>query len=86
MMNNHEKEQHYKAKKAEMKQKYAPNLKNFHAYHGVDESVQMDMLLFNAKCFASGITKEIIPGGGAVNVPELVKDYRELAQYIVWQQ
>lgn len=77
-MNNHEIEQKYQEQKAKMQVKYARNMKSFSEYHGADLSVSWDMLFFNAKCFAHGMKKEVIPGGGAVNVPELIKDYKVL--------
>ncbi len=85
-MNDHEKEQHYDAKIEEIKEKYAVNIRLFHAHHDVDEGVALAMLLFNAKCFAKNIQHEVIAGGGAINVPELVKDYKDLEKYIVWQK
>ncbi len=84
-MNTHEKEQHFQHQKENMKKKYAGNIRSFCKYHGVDESVGWDMLLFNAKCFTKGIEKEIIPGGGKIDVPALIKDYKILEQFIVWQ-
>lgn len=84
-MNDHEKEQAFKAKKEEMKKKYAANIASFCKHHGVDLFVGWDMLFFNARCFAKGIPHEIIQGGGKINVAELVKDYNELAKYIIWQ-
>lgn len=85
-MNDHEKEQHYDAIIEEIKEKYAVNIRLFHVHHDVDSGVALDMLLFNAKCFAKNIQHEIIPGGGLIDVPELVKDYKRLAQYIIWQK
>ena len=78
-MNNHEIEQKYQAQKAKMLKKYGANIYSFSKYHGgVEEFICFDMLVFNAKCFAYGIKGEVIPGGGAVNVPELIKDYKVL--------
>ena len=85
VMNDHEKEQHFQAKKAEMQKKYRAQIANFGKYHNVDVSVGWDMLFFNARCFALGLKKEVIPGGGTVDVRELAKDYSEIAQYIIWQ-
>lgn len=77
-MNNHQIEQKYQAQKTKMLAKYQANINSFCKYHFVDLSVGWDMLFFNAKCFAHGVKKEVIPGGGAVNVPELIKDYEVL--------
>ena len=77
-MNNHQIEQKYQEQKTKMLAKYEKNIRSFSEYHGADLSVSWDMLFFNAKCFAHGMKKEVIPGGGAVNVPELIKDYKVL--------
>lgn len=79
-MNNHQIEQKYQAKKAEMLQKYDANIRNFSKYHNVDMSVAWDMLRFNAECMYNGVMKEIIPGGGSVDMAELVKDYAVLEE------
>jgi len=76
--NNNVIEQKYQEQKAKMLTKYDGNLRSFSEYHGADNSVSWDMLFFNARCFAHGIKKEVIPGGGTVNVPELIKDYKVL--------
>ncbi|MBR0596595.1 hypothetical protein [Sinanaerobacter chloroacetimidivorans] len=80
-MNDHEKEQAFKAKKAEMQKKYKANISNFCHYHNVELSVGWDMLFFNARCFTKGAKASVIPGGGVISVPELVKDYNDLMQY-----
>ena len=85
VMNDHEKEQHFQAKKAEMQKKYRAQIANFCKFHNVDLSVGWDMLFFNARCFALGLKGEAVPGGGTVDVQELAKDYKEIAQYIIWQ-
>lgn len=77
-MNNYEIEQKYQEQKTKMLAKYESNIRSFSEHHGADLSVSWDMLFFNAKCFANGLQKEVIPGGGAVNVPELIKDYKVL--------
>lgn len=77
-MNNHQIEQKYQEQKTKMLAKYKDNINSFCKYHFVDLSVGWDMLVFNAKCFAHGVKKEVIPGGGAVNVPALIKDYKVL--------
>ena len=77
-MNNHEIEQKYQKQKTKMLAKYESNIRSFSEYHGADLSVSWDMLFFNGKCFADGMKKEVIPGGGSVNVPELIKDYKVL--------
>lgn len=81
-MNNHEIEQKFQEQKTKMLSKYQKNIHSFCDYHGVDLSVGWDMLFFNAKCFAHGVKKEVIPGGGAVNVPELIKDYMVLEDLV----
>ncbi len=80
-MTDHEKEQAFKAKKAELQKKYKANIANFCKYHQVDLFVGWDMLFFNARCFALGVKKEVIPGGGVISVPELVKDYNDIMRY-----
>ena len=78
-MNTHEIEQKYQEQKTKMLAKYGKNIQSFSKYHGgVEVFICFEMLVFNAKCFAYGIKGEVIPGGGAVNVPELIKDYKVL--------
>lgn len=86
-MNAHEKEQHFQNQKNKMMKKYAGNIKSFCKYYHQEDNpwIGWDMLFFNAKCFANGIEGEVIAGGGKINVGELVKDYKVLEQFIVWQ-
>ncbi len=84
-MNEHEMEQGYDAQAAKMKEKYAANIESFYKAHGYDASICFDMLVFNGHCFIKGINDAVIKGGGAVNVPELVKDVKILDQFTVWQ-
>ena len=84
-MNNYQKEQAFKNKKAQMTKKYSGNINSFCKVHGVEKHIGWDMLFFNARCFANGVKNEVIPGGGTINVPALVADYKELEQFIVWQ-
>jgi hypothetical protein len=82
ILNDHQKNQLWEAKEAEMKKKYKAQIANFCHFHNVGLSVGWDMLFFNARCFAQGVKGEVIQGGGEINVPELVKDYKEIMQYV----
>jgi hypothetical protein len=77
----HEKANLIRGQEAELKKKYKSNIADFCHYHNVDLSVGWDMLLFNAGCFARGAKAAVIPGGGTINVPELVADYKALMKY-----
>jgi hypothetical protein len=77
-MNNHEIEQKYQAQKAAMIKKYDANIKSFFKKHGYDTWICFDMLVFNGHCFIKGADKAVIPGGGKINVAELIKDVKVL--------
>lgn len=77
----HEKGNMIRAREDELKKKYRSNIANFCHHHNVDLGIGWAMLLFNAKCFAKGVKGEVVPGGGTINVPELVKDYNDLMKF-----
>ena len=81
-MNNHEVEQKYQAQKAAMLKKYDANIKSFFKAQGYDTNICFDMLVFNGHCFMKGVKMEVIPGGGAINVAELIKDVKVLADLV----
>jgi len=70
--------QDVKDQKELIKKKYAANIMSFYEAHGMDEGVCLDMLLFNAHCFMKGATAEVIPGGGVINIAELIEDVQKL--------
>lgn len=86
-MNNHEKEQAFKAKKAEMQKKYDSNIKALNRYYnGMETFICFDVLCANARAYARGEFKEIWPGGGKVDMDELIKDVKELDSFIVYPE
>lgn len=84
-MDMKKREERFQLIKKHMMEKYKENLDNFSKNLEVDMDVAWAMFLCNAKAYANGATKPVIEGGGEVDVAELVKDYNELAQLIIWQ-
>lgn len=84
-LNNHEKEQAYKAQKEKMLAKYRDNIMAFYKAHNYDTNICFDMLVFNGHCFLKGATDSVIKGGGLINVSELIADVKILDSFTVWQ-
>lgn len=77
-------EQNRQKQKKYMLEKYAANISNFSRYYGGMETfIAFDVLCANARAFVKGDTKEIWPGGGSVNMDELVKDVQKLDSFVV---
>lgn len=77
-MNNHEIEQKYQEQKAAMIKKYDANINSFFKAQGYDTGICFDMLVFNGHCFMKGVSEAVIPGGGKINVSDLIKDVKVL--------
>jgi len=77
-MENREIEQKYQEQKSKMIKKYDANIKSFFKSQGYDTNICFDMLVFNGHCFMKGVKAEVIPGGGVINVTELIKDVKVL--------
>lgn len=78
-------EKNFQEIKAKMQEKYKDNLVSFSKNQGVDMDIAWAMLFCNAKAYANGATEAVVKGGGEIDVPELVKDFNELAKFILWQ-
>lgn len=77
-------EQNRQKQKKYMLEKYAANISNFSRYYGGMETfIAFDVLCANARAHARGEVKEIWPGGGSVDMDELIKDVRKLDSFVI---
>lgn len=59
--------------------KYAQNIASFSRHHGFDLGVGYAMLVTNARiCIAGKHKNGVIPGGGVVDMNELIADVKKL--------
>jgi hypothetical protein len=83
-VNAAEVEKNRQKQKAYMMQKYAANIQNLNRYYGGMETfICFEVLCANARAYARGEKKEIWPGGGSVDMGELMKDVAKLDTYVI---
>lgn len=69
-----------------MMEKYWENILSFHRYYGGMETfIAFAVLCENARAFARGDVAEIWPGGGKVDMNELVQDVKLLDRLAVYK-
>jgi hypothetical protein len=86
-LNAHQIEQERQAQKAYMLQKYDANIKNFSRYYnGMETFICFEVLCANARAFSRGENSEIWPGGGSVDMDQLLADVKKLDSFVVYPQ
>jgi len=70
----------YKDHRELMFKKYETNLKSLDKKYTMEPYLCFAILCENARAFNRGDLKEVLPGGGIVNMNELIADVRQLDQ------
>lgn len=77
-------EQKRQKQKKYMLEKYAANIQNLNRFYGGMETfICFEVLCANARAYARGEVDQIWPGGGSVDMGELIKDVRKLDTFVI---